>query len=141
MDDANRLLVARLTQQADGLQDADGGPPETHPDLHRTMLLLATRTDDPVAWLRAGEALQHLVLELTRLGWGASPLTRAIEVPLTRTRLRSALTWDAHPQLVLRIGQAPAADDAGGLAHRTTLRDRGPGPMRPETLGRGLLPS
>jgi len=141
VDDAHRLLVERLTQQADGLEGPDGGPSGTHADLHRTMLLLATRTDDPIAWLRAGEALQHLVLELTRLGWRASPLTQAIEVPLTRTRLRSALTWHAHPQMLLRVGEAPAADDAGGLAHRTTLRDRGPGPMRPETLGRGLLRS
>ena len=91
VDDAHRLLVERLTQQADGLEGPDGGPSRTHADLHRTMLLLATRTDDPIAWLRAGEALQHLVLELTRLGWRASPLTQAIEVPLTRTRLRLSL--------------------------------------------------
>ena len=36
----------------------------------------------------------------------ASPLTQAIEVPLTRTQLRAALTWDAHPQVLLRIGHA-----------------------------------
>jgi hypothetical protein len=166
MDDAHRLLVARLTQQADDLQnadpayraelrhwttrgsdDGDGVPPDvvphvdsrqddevpirdfdtggtgelpadTHSDIHQTMVLLATRTDDPPAWLRAGEALQHLLLELTRLGWVASPLTQAIEVPLTRTRLRGALTWDAHPQVLLRIGQAPPTP-------RTPRRPRG----------------
>jgi nitroreductase len=154
VDDAHRLLVARLTQQADGLQNADpayraelrswttrgsaegdgvppdvvphvdgqqhddvplrdfdtggtgGLPPETHSDIDQTMVLLATPTDDTPAWLRAGEALQHLLLELTRLGWVASPVTQPIEVPLTRTRLRGALTWAAHPQMLLRIGQA-----------------------------------
>ena len=72
----------------------------------QTLVLLATYGDDPRSWLRSGEALQRVLLELTRLGWVASPLTQAIEVPVTRTRLRSALTWDAHPQMLLRIGRA-----------------------------------
>ena len=154
VEETHRRLVARLTQQADGLQNSDPAyraelrhwsnrassdrdgvptdvvphvdglqhddlplrdfdtrgagqlPPETHSDAAQTMVLLATRTDDQLAWLQAGEALQHLWLELTRLGWVASPLTQAIEVPLTRTQLRTALTWDAHPQMLLRIGFA-----------------------------------
>jgi hypothetical protein len=82
------------------------------------MILLASRTDDQRAWLDAGEALQHVLLELTRRDWVASPLTQAIEVPLTRTQLRSALTWDAHPQMLLRIGHA-------GPTVRTPRRRRG----------------
>jgi hypothetical protein len=157
VDEAHRRLVARLTQRADSLQNADpayraelrhrtnrapsdgdgvpadvlprvddrqrddvplravdtGGagkwPPETHSDTGQTMVLVATHTDDELAWLRAGEALQHVFLELTRLGWVASPLTQAIEVPLTRTQLRAALTWNAHPQMLLRIGHAAPA--------------------------------
>jgi|tagenome__1003787_1003787.scaffolds.fasta_scaffold20986253_6 hypothetical protein len=73
-------------------------------DADRTMVLLATWTDDQLAWLRAGEAMQHVQLELTRLGWVAGPLPQVIEVPLTRTQLRAALTWGAHPQILLRIG-------------------------------------
>jgi hypothetical protein len=131
VDDAHRRLVARLTQQADGLRDADPAyradvhrgttrpwnagdgiaaeelPTETRPDIDQPMVLLATRADDPPAWLRAGEALEHVLLELTRLGWVAGPLTPAIEVPLTPTRLWNSLTWSAHPQMVLRVGQAP----------------------------------
>ena len=150
----HRSLVARLTQQADQLQNADpryraelrrwttrpyregdgvpsdavphvtgrerddlpmrdfdsrgsgGLPPRTEPDTEQTVVLLATAADDPGAWLRAGEALQHLLLELTRQDWVASPFSQAVEVPLTRTQLRAALTWDAHPQMVLRIGRA-----------------------------------
>jgi hypothetical protein len=150
----HRRLVARLTQQADGVQNAspayraelrnwttraastgDGVPstavPHTDGDsgddvplrdfdtqgsgalpartvsgADQTLVLLATRNDDPGAWLRSGEGLQRVLLELTRLGWVASPLTQAIEVPVTRTQLRAALTWDAHPQMLLRIGQA-----------------------------------
>lgn len=150
----HRSLIARLTQQADRVQNADpayraelrhwttrsystgdgvppdavphvtgrerdelpmrdfdsrgagGLPPRTDPDADRTLVLLATAADDTESWLRAGEALQHLLLELTRNDWVASPYTQAIEVPLTRTHLRSALTWDAHPQMLLRIGRA-----------------------------------
>lgn len=47
-----------------------------------------------------------MLLELTRLGWVASPVTQAIEVPVTRTQLRAALAWDTHPQMLLRIGRA-----------------------------------
>ena len=82
VDEAHRLLVARLTQQADVLQSAGsghpggaGGRPRTdQADAEQSMVLLATRADDRPAWLCAGEARQHVLLELTRLGWVASPL-------------------------------------------------------------------
>lgn len=106
VDDARLRLVEPLTREADGFP-ADEALPGTRPDIGRTMVLLATQADDPPAWLRAGEALEHVLLELTRLGWVGDPVAQAIEVPLTRTRLRSALTWSAHPQMLLRIGQAP----------------------------------
>jgi nitroreductase len=73
----------------------------------QTVLLLATRDDDQRAWLRSGEAMQRVLLLATALGWVASPLTQAIEVPEVRARLRDGLTGAAHPQLVLRIGRAP----------------------------------
>jgi nitroreductase len=150
----HRRLLARLTQQADRIQNADPAyraelrrwtslrpedgdgvpasvvprvdgrqhddlpirdfdtsgagalPAQTASGIDQTLTLLATRTDDPLAWLRCGEAMQRVLLELTGLGWSAGPLTQAVEVPLTRTQLRSALTWDAHPQLLLCIGRA-----------------------------------
>jgi nitroreductase len=152
--EVHRRLLARLTQQADRIQnadpayraelrrwtsrrpeDGDGVPPsvvprvdgrqhddlpirdfdtsgagalpaETASGIDQTLALLATRTDDELAWLRCGEAMQRVLLELTTLGWSAGPITQAIEVPLTRIQLRSALSWDAHPQLLLRIGRA-----------------------------------
>jgi hypothetical protein len=117
VDEAHRLLVARLTQQADVLQSAGsghpggaGGRPRTdQADAEQSMVLLATRADDRPAWLCAGEARQHVLLELTRLGWVASPLPQAVEVPLTRTQLRAALTWNGHPQMLLRIGSTEPA--------------------------------
>ncbi|WP_448628138.1 hypothetical protein [Geodermatophilus sp. URMC 64] len=102
----HRALVTRLIEHADRLlhdgsaRDEPGGG---------SLVLIATPTDDRRAWLRCGEAVQRTLLELAALGWAAALLTSAIEVPLTRTQLRSALTWHAHPQLLLRLGRAAAA--------------------------------
>jgi hypothetical protein len=123
VDEAHQRLVARLIGQADGLQDdavrlhlgGGRGSARTHSDDEQTMVLLATCSDDPLSWLRAGEALQHVLMEMTRIGWVASPIPQAIEVPLTRTRLRAALTWDAHPQMLFRISQAPPTPPAAAV--------------------------
>lgn len=83
-------------------------------------LLLATEGDDPRAWLRSGEALERVLLELTRRGWVASPMTQALEVPAMRARLRG-LTGDAHPQMVLRIGRAAATPPTPRRPRRTVV--------------------
>jgi hypothetical protein len=70
------------------------------------MLLVATPGDRPLDWLRAGETMERLLLELTRHGWAASPVTQALEVPATRAELRSALTGELHPQVLVRVGHA-----------------------------------
>lgn len=87
-----------------------------------SLLVLATRTDDPLAWLRCGEAMQRVLLELVALGWAASPSTQLVQVPLTRTQLRSALTWDAHPQLLLRVGRAGSVPATSCRAVHDTFR-------------------
>ncbi|MGY1808310.1 hypothetical protein ACI8AF_13150 [Blastococcus sp. SYSU D00669] len=70
------------------------------------LALVATRADDRAAWLRAGEAEERVLLELVPLGWTGVPLPAATDAPLERTRLRSALVWDAHPQAMLRLEKA-----------------------------------
>jgi hypothetical protein len=60
----------------------------------RTVMVLGTLADDDAARLRSGEAMQRVLLEITRAGWAASPVTQALEVPLTRLQLRTGLTWD-----------------------------------------------
>ncbi|MCV2487876.1 hypothetical protein OF117_00755 [Geodermatophilus sp. YIM 151500] len=113
-------------------------PPDTHSTSDQTLLLLATRTDDPLAWLRTGEAMERLLLELTRLDWAASPITQAVEVPLTRSQLRSALTWGAHPQVLLRIGRAAATTPSP----RRRRDDMVTGSTRPpEPMTRHVRPS
>ncbi|WP_409332739.1 Acg family FMN-binding oxidoreductase [Trujillonella humicola] len=184
----HRQLVARLTQQADAVQNADPAyraelrrwttrtpgegdgvpaavvphvdgrqhddlplrdfdsagsgalPAETRSTGRQTIVLLASHRDDQHAWVRAGEALERLLLELTRAGWVAGPLTQAVEVPLTRTQLRLALTWDAHPQNLLRIGRAaPTAATPrrprGNVVEGSTRPPEPAEPARPGPVG------
>ncbi|MGY1735014.1 Acg family FMN-binding oxidoreductase [Geodermatophilus sp. SYSU D00684] len=129
-------------------------PAGTGSGTDQTLVLLATHRDDLLAWLRCGEALERVLLELTVRGWVAGPLTQAVEVPVTRTQLRSALTWDAHPQSVLRIGRAPVTSPTPRRPRGTVVENSaapaqrqlpgspsrsgrpGPGP-RPVSDGRG----
>ena len=64
--------------------------------------------DDPVAWLRSGEALERVLLELTRRGYVASPFTQVIEVARTNALLRQELALTMYPHILLRVGRAPA---------------------------------
>ncbi|MDQ1734241.1 MAG: hypothetical protein QOH56_492 [Pseudonocardiales bacterium] len=83
-------------------------PTETRSSLNQCLLLLGTDADTPAAWLRTGEALERLLLEVTRHGYSASPMTQIIEVPNTRALLRTELRLKMQPQILLRIGRAPA---------------------------------
>lgn len=89
------------------LADAETGRDE--PDGGQ-LLILATPTDDPVSVLRAGEAASAALLTATHLGLATCPLSQALEVPGTRAVIRDRiLDGAARPQLVLRVGWAPAA--------------------------------
>jgi hypothetical protein len=81
-------------------------PPSTGVGAERTLVVLGTRADDEEAWLRSGEALQRVLLEITRAGWSVSPVSQAVEVAQTRIELRAGLTWHTWPQTILRIGHA-----------------------------------
>jgi nitroreductase len=98
-------------------------PASSGSDANQCLLLLAAVDDDPDAWLRTGEALERVWLELTRLGYAASPLTQVVEVASTHKRLRESLHLDLHPQILLRVGLAPQAErtprlDPGQVIHR-----------------------
>jgi hypothetical protein len=82
-------------------------PVETRSSMNQSLLLLGTLDDRLPAWLRAGEALEHVLLEVTRQGYAASPLTQVVEIPVTRARLRSDLRLDMQPHVLLRVGRAP----------------------------------
>jgi hypothetical protein len=81
-------------------------PTRTHSSIQQCLLLLGTKSDTPLAWLHAGEALERLWLEATRHGYVASPLTQVVEVPRTRAALRQELHLQMHPHVLMRVGRA-----------------------------------
>lgn len=68
--------------------------------------ILATDGDGVVDWLRAGQALEHLLLTGCASGLQASYLNQPIQVASLRTRLREHLNLTGYPQVLLRIGFA-----------------------------------
>jgi hypothetical protein len=86
-----------------------GLPVWTHSSHKQTLVLICTNGDAPSDWLRAGEALEHILLQLSRHGFAASPLTQVTEVPSARAQLRRELGLVAYPHVLLRIGRAPMA--------------------------------
>jgi hypothetical protein len=66
--------------------------------------ILGTNGDSLGDQLKAGYALQRVLLTLTDLGLAASMLSQPIEVPAAREQLRLALGRYGTPQMVLRIG-------------------------------------
>jgi nitroreductase len=68
--------------------------------------------DEPVDWLRAGEAMSACWLAATELGLSVLPFSAVIEVPATREALRGLLSHVGYPFLVLRLG-LPDPDHAG----------------------------
>ncbi|MGN9909305.1 nitroreductase [Phytohabitans sp. LJ34] len=74
--------------------------------------ILYDRGDQPLNWLRAGEALSAAWLTATEVGVSLLPLSATAEMVGTRQAIRTLLTRVGHPYLVLRLGTIDQ-DDAG----------------------------
>jgi nitroreductase len=74
--------------------------------LNHCLMVLGTAESTRAAWLRAGEALQRIWLEATRLDFVVSLASQVAEVPSARERLRKELGLEFHPLLLMRIGRA-----------------------------------
>lgn len=83
-------------------------PVDTRSTRNQCLLLLGSDADEPAAWLRSGEALERILLEIARSGFAVSPLTQVVEVPSAREALRNELRLMMHPHVLLRIGRASA---------------------------------
>ncbi|MEQ4306322.1 nitroreductase, partial [Plantactinospora sp. B6F1] len=66
-----------------------------------TIIRLTTRGDAPYDWLRAGQALQRVLLTATVRRLAASPVNQALEVPELRALVGGG---HGHTQMILRIG-------------------------------------
>ena len=68
------------------------------------LLLLSTAGDERLDWLRAGEALERVLLAACQLGLQASYLNQPVQVAALRPRLQSMLGIRDHPQILMRLG-------------------------------------
>ena len=89
------------------MRGTGGLPPTTRSSKDQCLVLLCTNGDKATDWLRAGEALERILLEITRHGFSASPLTQVTEVPSARAQLRAQLGLAGYPHVLVRIGRAP----------------------------------
>jgi len=99
---------ARVPMRDYGAADGGGLPEHTRSSIDQCLLVLGTDGDDRLSWLRAGQALERVWLEVTRAGYAMSLFTQVIEVPATRDLLRSELGLSMQPHVLIRVGRAPA---------------------------------
>ncbi|MFJ9865707.1 Acg family FMN-binding oxidoreductase [Streptomyces sp. NPDC101165] len=69
--------------------------------------LLGTAYDGPADWLRAGQALQRVLLQATADGLVTSVTSQPLEWSEIRWAVRDPLSDMAHVQMVLRLGYGP----------------------------------
>ncbi|MFJ4989814.1 Acg family FMN-binding oxidoreductase [Streptomyces sp. NPDC088732] len=69
--------------------------------------VLSTADDRHADWLRAGQALEHVLLVATSHQLRASLLHQALEWPDLRWALRSTDSGPVHVQMLLRLGYGP----------------------------------
>ena len=85
-----------------GLLPGGGAPPAA------TAVLL-TAGDRRADWLRAGQALQRVLLHAASAWVFASLYTQPLENPLTRELIRDQLRLPGDPQMLLQFGRADTA--------------------------------
>lgn len=122
---AEQLPIRAFDQQGTGRL-----PTGAHAETDECLLLLSTDTDDSIAWIRAGQALERILLELTRAGLVAGLFTQLSELRRIREQVRSALDLGGYPHLLLRVG----------YAERTPATPRRPVPEVLTEVGAVALP-
>jgi nitroreductase len=92
------------------LSYAAPGIPRPRAGFERTpqLAVLSTARDEPADWLRAGQALQRVLLAATRHGLAASFLYQPMELH-DMDGAQDWWPWPEHPQIILRFGYGPPA--------------------------------
>ncbi|MFI6409421.1 Acg family FMN-binding oxidoreductase [Streptomyces sp. NPDC050548] len=79
-------------------------PPQKWVSRTGTVAVLTTPYDTRTDWLRAGQALQRVLLYAEAHGVRAAFHTQPLEVPAVRAEVRTGIAFGRFPQLVLRLG-------------------------------------
>lgn len=84
--------------------DRSTAPPEPGQD-EPTIAVLTSYDDTALTHVRAGQAMQQVLLTATARGVGASFIAPPVELPDVRTEVRALLGGVMWPQVVLRLGR------------------------------------
>jgi nitroreductase len=85
----------------------DARRPAASFEQHPQLAVLSTRHEGPAEWLRAGQAMERVLLEATAHGVATSLLNQAIEHRELRWLVRDPLGAWTRPQAVIRFGYGP----------------------------------
>ncbi|MCX3062770.1 nitroreductase family protein [Streptomyces beihaiensis] len=105
--------------------------PETEPDPARApapttvIAAVGTEHDRRADWLRAGQALQHVLLVAAAHGLRGAPLHRSMDWSDLRTRLTPAPERRGHVHMLLHLGYGLAAPAAAPRGSVLTPADAG----------------
>lgn len=88
-----------------------------------TVVVLSTDDDGRMDALRSGEAISAVLLEATMAGLGTCTVTHVTELESSRAFIGSLLEHDARPQVLIRIGLAPAIEQVPPPTPRRPMRD------------------
>ncbi|WP_344173270.1 Acg family FMN-binding oxidoreductase [Pilimelia columellifera] len=84
-----------------------GQPEADNPSAEPLIAVLGSATDSPAEQVRAGIALQRVLLTATDARLAVSMVSQPIEVPSAREQLRLALRRFGVAQMVMRVGYGP----------------------------------
>jgi len=90
------------------------------------LAVLATATATPLGWLRAGEALERVLLTATVHGIAACPLTQPLETA-DAWLVRDPQSANESPQMILRLGYGLPVPAAPRRPVAEVLDEPGPG--------------
>lgn len=87
------------------------------------VVVLSTPSNTRDDALAAGEALSTVLLECTAAGLATCTVTHLTELDAGRALIGELLGSDAHPQVLIRIGRAPALEQLPAPTPRRALSD------------------
>jgi hypothetical protein len=90
---------------------------------HSKILVLSTYDDSHYSVLRCGEALSAALLDATTAGLATCTLTHITELPASRTVVTELIGQRTVPQVLIRVGLAPAIEDVPPPTPRRPIDD------------------
>ncbi|MFE1441095.1 Acg family FMN-binding oxidoreductase [Streptomyces sp. NPDC058739] len=86
------------------------GRAAAHFESRPQIVILGTGLDRPLDWLRAGQAMERVLLQATLDGLATSPISQPLEWPELRETARDPRSAMGFVQMLIRLGHGPAGE-------------------------------